>query len=139
MFALIVSYTVFIPYTGFLLMQVFRICAAVSNNRVCDTSRLKFGLFSPNVSVEPNQTTSRTSVSDQLKGSVGSALNTEPVFGLRYCSESRCEDSKHGNSLIREITRAPPGKTSSRFIFFPYKGLPVRVFQLRVKAFLLSN
>jgi len=140
MFAFIASYTALIPYTGFLLFQLFRICSVASNARVSDTFGLTFGQFNRNVSVGPNRTASRTSVGEQPKCLVGSALNTESVFGLSYCSQSRCKDSKPGNSLIREITRAPPGKSSPQFVAFPYKGLPVRVIsQFRFKLFHLSN
>jgi len=132
MFAFIASYTAFIPYTGFLLIQVFRICAVASNAKVSDTFRLKFAQF--------NRTYNRTSVGEQPKGSLRLALSTESVFGLSYCSQFRCKDPKPGNSLIREITRAPPGKPPLYFVSFLYKGLSVRVIsQLCFKAFLLSR
>jgi len=139
MFALIFSYTACNPYTGFLLMQIFRICAAASNNRVSDTFRLKFAQFDRNVSVEANQTINRTSVGEQPKGSLRLALSTESVFGLSYCSKLRSKDPKAGNSLIREITRAPPDKSSQHFVFYLYKGLSNRVIsQLCFKSFFLS-
>jgi len=140
MFVYLVTYTAFISYTGFLLTQFFRICAVASNAKQSDTFRLKFGQFNLSVSENVNRTTNRTSVGDQPKGSVSSVLNIELVSSLNCCSHSRYSDSKPGNSLIREITRAPPGKSHPHFVSYLYKGLSNRVIsQLFFKTFFLLH